>query len=29
MIEEQIRDGDYVVIEQSENANNGDLKYAL
>lgn len=29
MIEEQIRDGDYVVIEQSENANNGDIVVAL
>jgi len=29
MIEEQIRDGDYVVVEQSENANNGDIVVAL
>ncbi|OGM13620.1 repressor LexA [Candidatus Woesebacteria bacterium RIFCSPLOWO2_01_FULL_39_23] len=29
MIEEQIRDGDYVVIEQSEIANNGDIVVAL
>lgn len=29
MIEEQIRDGDYVVIEQSETANNGDIVVAL
>jgi repressor LexA len=29
MIEEQIRDGDYVVIEQAENANNGDIVVAL
>ena len=29
MIEEQIRDGDYVVIEQTENANNGDIVVAL
>lgn len=29
MIEEQIRDGDYVVIEQSEEANNGDIVVAL
>lgn len=29
MIEEQIRDGDYVVIEQTEEANNGDIVVAL
>ncbi len=29
MIEEQIRDGDYVVIEHSENAQNGDIVVAL
>ena len=29
MIEEQIRDGDYVVIEQGESANNGDIVVAL
>jgi len=29
MIEEQIRDGDYVVIEQIETANNGDIVVAL
>ncbi len=29
MIEEQIRDGDYVIIEQVENANNGDIVVAL
>ncbi|HLE48659.1 MAG TPA: transcriptional repressor LexA [Patescibacteria group bacterium] len=29
MIEEQIRDGDYVVIEQSEGASNGDIVVAL
>lgn len=29
MIEEQIRDGDYVVVEQSEDANNGDIVVAL
>ncbi|MBN1168387.1 transcriptional repressor LexA [Candidatus Woesebacteria bacterium] len=29
MIEEQIRDGDFVVIEQTENANNGDIVVAL
>ncbi|OGM20383.1 repressor LexA [Candidatus Woesebacteria bacterium RIFCSPLOWO2_01_FULL_37_19] len=29
MIEEQIRDGDFVVIEQAENANNGDIVVAL
>ena len=29
MIEEQIRDGDYVVIEQSDSANNGDIVVAL
>ena len=29
MIEEQIRDGDYVVIEQSEDAKNGDIVVAL
>src|SRR3989344_1697128 len=29
MIEEQIRDGDYVVIEQAENAVNGDIVVAL
>lgn len=29
MIEEQIRDGDYVVIEQVETANNGDIVVAL
>lgn len=29
MIEEQIRDGDYVVIEQSEDARNGDIVVAL
>lgn len=29
MIEEQIRDGDFVVIEQSESANNGDIVVAL
>jgi repressor LexA len=29
MIEDQIRDGDFVVIEQTENANNGDIVVAL
>jgi len=29
MIEEQIRDGDYVVIEQTDYANNGDIVVAL
>lgn len=29
MIEEQIRDGDYVVVEQAENANNGEIVVAL
>lgn len=29
MIEEQIRDGDYVVVEQTESANNGDIVVAL
>lgn len=29
MIEEQIRDGDYVVIEQAEMANNGEIVVAL
>ena len=29
MIEEQIRDGDYVIIEQTENADNGDIVVAL
>jgi len=29
MIEEQIRDGDYVVIEQTEDARNGDIVVAL
>jgi repressor LexA len=29
MIEEQIKDGDYVVIEQAETANNGDIVVAL
>jgi repressor LexA len=29
MIEEQIRDGDYVVVEQTEDANNGDIVVAL
>jgi repressor LexA len=29
MIDEQIRDGDYVVIEQSESARNGDIVVAL
>ncbi len=29
MIEEQIRDGDYVVVEQVESANNGDIVVAL
>lgn len=29
MIEENIRDGDYVVIEQSENAKNGEIVVAL
>ena len=29
MIEEQIRDGDYVVVEQDENAKNGDIVVAL
>lgn len=29
MIEEQIRDGDYVVIEQTEAANNGEIVVAL
>lgn len=29
MIEEQIRDGDFVVIEQSEQANDGDIVVAL
>lgn len=29
MIEEQIRDGDYVVIEQTEDATNGDIVVAL
>lgn len=29
MIEDQIRDGDYVVIEETETANNGDIVVAL
>ena len=29
MIEEQIRDGDFVVIEQADDANNGDIVVAL
>jgi repressor LexA len=29
MIDDQIRDGDYVVIEQSDTANNGDIVVAL
>ncbi len=29
MIEEQIRDGDYVVVEQAENAEDGDIVVAL
>jgi len=29
MIEEQIRDGDYVVVEQSDNARDGDIVVAL
>ena len=29
MIEEQIRDGDYVVIEQTDNAHNGEIVVAL
>lgn len=29
MIEEQIRDGDYVIVEQSDQANNGDIVVAL
>ena len=29
MIEEQIRDGDFVVVEQEETANNGDIVVAL
>lgn len=29
MIEENIRDGDYVVVEQSENASNGEIVVAL
>ena len=29
MIEEQIRDGDYVIVEQAENADNGDIVVAL
>jgi repressor LexA len=29
MIEEQIRDGDFVVIQQSQNANNGDIVVAM
>ncbi len=29
MIDEQIRDGDYVVVEQEESANNGDIVVAL
>lgn len=29
MIEEQIRDGDYVVVEQAETADNGDIVVAL
>jgi repressor LexA len=29
MIEEQIRDGDYVVVEQRENASNGEIVVAL
>ena len=29
MIEEQIRDGDFVVIEQADSANNGDIVVAL
>ena len=29
MIDEQIRDGDYVVIEQSDSANNGEIVVAL
>lgn len=29
MIEEQIRDGDYVIVEQTETANNGEIVVAL
>lgn len=29
MIEDQIRDGDYVVVEQTDSANNGDIVVAL
>ena len=29
MIEEQIRDGDYVIVEQTDNAINGDIVVAL
>jgi repressor LexA len=29
MIEEQIRDGDYVIIEQTNDANNGEIVVAL
>ncbi len=29
MIEEQIRDGDFVVVEETENANNGEIVVAL
>lgn len=29
MIDEQIRDGDFVVVEQTENANNGEIVVAL
>ena len=29
MIEEQIRDGDFVIVEQVESANNGDIVVAL
>lgn len=29
MIEEQIRDGDYVIVEQAEDADNGDIVVAL
>ena len=29
MIEEQIRDGDFVVVEQTDKANNGDIVVAL
>ena len=29
MIEDQIRDGDFVVVEQVESANNGDIVVAL